>query len=605
MGRLRETDNSPQYNDRRSAGNNRPTVARIPLTTLLVSLLLGCDRAPELVEHGDAALSIALTDVPARQSDGVAARSLDASSDSYSRILASNGIAIVGLKRPGVARGIWLATRLISRAHIDTHVLELRSLPGVEVTYVDPILPLVAVRVHDRQAFDTIRSMPFIDYIEPERLDLLPQFGCHSASVPTWPLAFNSSGDVIPRAFPLNGVDRAWARGAFGQNITIGIVDTGLSRNQPELSPGTFANYGRTLTYNTCSNQSCLDLLTDDYWYDQCDHGTRIAGAIGAPNNGTSTIGVAFMSNLVIEKAGDSVWSDDDASALRHLMAIRSVREQGARVIEMAFGGMTVSNALADEIRFEYNRTDRPEVLFVGAAGTGFCPISAGPVYFPARMPEVLAVTGVNPDGTREESCCTGPEVRLAAVLEDYEVPQLTPGSIGTLGGTSAASAIVAASAALVWSRYPTLSRSDLVLRLTRKAGVSKIGVPVLSAFRATGGMTSGAIISSVGYAQPNEPYTLHAYADGDGPYSYLWNNGETTPVVTRTGAGSFSVVLTDLVDGTSVSVSTYVRRPPDRQECLDVCAGERDGCLAEAYNGPQRAACGREYVSCKASCPP
>jgi subtilisin family serine protease len=540
----------------------------------------GCAAGPDLLDDAP--------EVPARVASGraepsgsghrVSALSTPSSSELFSRIEASGGHALVGLRRPDRERGMWEAKRLIAEAEVELALQRLRAIPGVSVDYVDDVLPLAAVTLRDRAAFEALRALPFLDYLEPGRLDLEPQdSGCGSSAAPTWAPNRTSAGDIIPLVYPPNGVVGAWARGAQGQGVAVGIVDTGISRTQSELSPAAFSAVGRSITYHGCSTQSCLDGLAADQ-FDQCDHGTRIASIVGAPNNGRSIVGVAYRSNLLAEKGGDSVWSDDNLSALKHLAGIRVVRQEGARVIEMAFGGISYSNALADEISFEYNRSDLPEVLFVGAAGTAVCPTDAVQfVVFPASLPQVLAVTGVNYDGTREPSACTGKEVRLAAYLKDSESAAIPDGSVVTLGGTSLASAIAAGSAALVWSKYPTLSRAALIDRLIERSRPSKIGVPILDANKAAGGLMGVSIASTRARVHSYDSYSLSALPDGDGPFAYRWSNGETTQNVTRTGPGTFSVTVTDLVDGAtatgSITVSSCITG------CGAICGTLSDGC--------------------------
>ncbi|MBC7864967.1 MAG: T9SS type A sorting domain-containing protein [Bacteroidia bacterium] len=58
--------------------------------------------------------------------------------------------------------------------------------------------------------------------------------------------------------------------------------------------------------------------------------------------------------------------------------------------------------------------------------------------------------------------------------------------------------------------------------------------------------------------------------ATGDGPFTYLWNNGATTEDVNSLGIGIFGVVVTD-TNGCKAGASTYIRglRPGTAQICL------------------------------------
>jgi len=480
----------------------------------------------------------------------------------WTKIRASDGNAIIGIKTPGARRGVWKATRLIARPEVESYAKRIAATAGVDsITYRDPLLPVVVARLTDRAALEAIKRLPYVDYVEPGNLELQPLVGCGRTLV-TWGSAIDTSGDIVPRAFPLNGIDRAWKRNVSGHGVNIGVVDTGLYRAQQEFWPERFSSVisgGRSIRYGTCTTQQCLDAMPASA-FDECNHGTRIAGAIAAPRDGANIVGVAFGSNLHAVKVADGVWSDDPVTDISHLLGIRAVRNAGARIIEMAFGGTFTSFFLADEIALQHNRIDRPGVLFVGAAGTLLCPFWA-PVSFPARLPEVLAVTGVNRDGSLATEVCTGPQVDLAAVLEDFETTGDTLGSVITLGGSSGASALVSGIAALVWSQNPTMTRDEVRDRLQATAWRSgPLGVGVVDAYAATGGIRSARITGPSGVVSANQTFTLQTSIIGAGPFSFLWDRGETSASVSRTGPGTSSVSVRDLTDNNVIELRFVAR---------------------------------------------
>ena len=112
---------------------------------------------------------------------------------------------------------------------------------------------------------------------------------------------------------------------------------------------------------------------------------------------------------------------------------------QSYRVIAMAFGDWFTHSPIADAIRFQFNRTDRPGILFVGAAGSlGCSPI--GGVTFPAWMDEVIAVTALHEDRvTVRSDSCTGAAVDLAPVIgvTDVETTARRPEDVIGLGASS------------------------------------------------------------------------------------------------------------------------------------------------------------------------
>lgn len=510
-------------------------------------------------DYIDPPLNIRAEAVPARQlgKNTFAGLPIDAL---WAKILASDANAVIGIKAPGARRGVWKATRLISRADVESYVSRIEAMAGIDsITYRDPIMPFIVVRLTSRAALEAIRHLPYVDYVEPGNFELQPLFGCGRNAV-SWNITIDTSGDIVPRAFPLNGIDRAWKRNVSGQGINIGVVDTGLYRDQQEFWPNRFSSVvsgERSIRYGNCTTQQCLDALPPSA-FDECNHGTRIAGAIAAPRDGANIVGVAFRANLHAVKAANSVWTDP--FIFNHLLGIRSVRNAGARIIEMAFGGVFTSFALWDEIAFQHYRTDRPEVLFVGAAGTGTTVLGisvAPPVVFPARLPEVLAVTGVNSDGSLAEGVSIGPEVDLAAVLVDFETTGETLGSVITLGGSSGASALVSGIAALVWSQNPAMTREHLINRLQGTAKRSgPLGIGIVDAYAATGGIRSARIIGPSGGVNTGQSFTLQASIVGAGPFSYLWDRGETSASVSRTGPGASSVSVRDLTDNNVIQLT-------------------------------------------------
>jgi subtilisin family serine protease len=138
-------------------------------------------------------------------------------------------------------------------------------------------------------------------------------------------------------------------------------------------------------------------------------------------------------------------------------------------------------------------------VLFVAAAGTSECDglIFDDNVVFPADMSEVVAVTGVSyPDGSVPCGIHYGPEVELTAYLDVPSTGELTPDLTG-IGGSSNASGVVSAIAALAWSANPGLSRDALRQRLREAAAGypnrdGSLGYGLVDALKAVDGASSG-----------------------------------------------------------------------------------------------------------------
>jgi subtilisin family serine protease len=105
------------------------------------------------------------------------------------------------------------------------------------------------------------------------------------------------------------------------------------------------------------------------------------------------------------------------------------------------------------------------DIVVVAAVGNS----PAISVQYPAALPGVVAVAGVDQNGNHAGFSISGPEVVLSAPAVDIPEPGL--GHTYVLGtGTSDATAIVAGVAALVRAKYPNLSATEVVHRLTATA---------------------------------------------------------------------------------------------------------------------------------------
>jgi len=277
-------------------------------------------------------------------------------------------------------------------------------------------------------------------------------------------------------------IPAAWSYSS-GAGVSIGLIDTGLSSGQGQFT-STFASgasTGRSISFLRISSQASA--------YDECGHGTRMAGIIAAPWDGQNVAGIAYRSNLISVRhaSGVATVNSSDARA-----SVRLANQQGAKVIVMAWESLNYLWQVSDEI--EYWHYSRP-VLFFGAAGTSGCwdGILDSNVVFPADMPEVVAVTGVTyPGGGVPCGIHHSSEVELTSYLDVPSTGRYTADIVG-MGGSSNATAVVGSVAALVWSRNPTMTRDQVRARLHQTSQYypnrhSDEGYGLINAYRAVTG---------------------------------------------------------------------------------------------------------------------
>lgn len=517
--------------------------------------------------------------------------SFRAMSDSklWSAIAASGRKAVVGLKAPDGESGLRNGRVVLDDTTRAAGTEAVRSLPGVTIVATDSVRPTVTVVLSDERAMRSVRDLAFVEYLEPSSFK--PQvldMGCTGNSwnsdaeggdVYTGSSDVDSAGrsDRMPRPYGHSRIPQAWQRGATGQGITVGVVDTGVFPHQTQLYSSTINGSTGAFTNGMSGGRFARHLNTSgsDYAFDDCNHGTRTASVVAAPRDGVNMVGVAWKSNLVTVRGDEDVvvaaWESGDVAR-----AIRAAADNGARIMTMAFGtGSWAFDNIKHEIEHQHHVNG---VLFVGAAGTKYCDEG---VVFPAKMPEVIAVTGVTADGRLHPTACGGPEVDIAAVIDEFFAAGKRPSDLITFGGSSAATSMVSGIAALVWSEHPDWTRDQVRNRLLMTASQccsSAIGWGVANAYKAVGGFASLGI-SGPRSVEPSTSYTLSAHTShGDGPFTYRWSTGETSRTITKTAgtngtSQSYSVTVTDTREGKALSASVTVAAestepPPPIDDC-------------------------------------
>lgn len=252
-------------------------------------------------------------------------------------------------------------------------------------------------------------------------------------------------------------VPQLWASGARGQGITIAAIDTGVDaaigvltgRVLPGKDFGRLGGDGRT--------------DRDQHRY---GHGTSMASImVGRPGR-FGIRGLAPGAKLLpvaIPLAGTSDAAADD----RLPAAIRWAADHGAKIISMSLGGIRrrTQNSVAcpeDQQAAIYHALRKGAVLVASSGNRGN---RDNAVEEPGVCLGIVSVGAVDSSGTVADFSSRHPYLTLTA-------PGVGIASIGSGGspfagdGTSQAAAIASAAAALVWSKYPTLSPAQLVGRL-------------------------------------------------------------------------------------------------------------------------------------------
>jgi len=230
-------------------------------------------------------------------------------------------------------------------------------------------------------------------------------------------------------------------------NVVIAILDSGINAAHPDLSANTLPGY---------------DFVNgDNDPADDFGHGTAVAGVIAAAgNNGIGVAGVAFGSKILPVKVVDA---SGFAAYSTLAQGIRYAVDQGARVINISLAGSAPSSTLQDAINYAWSNN----VVIVAAAGNGG---NSTPQY-PAACEHVVAVSATEPDDTLASFSSTGTNIALAAPGDNiWTTSRDLANPYSAWRGTSFASPIVAAVAALIASANASLDNSQIVAVLEQTA---------------------------------------------------------------------------------------------------------------------------------------
>ncbi|MBA2339917.1 MAG: S8 family serine peptidase, partial [Pyrinomonadaceae bacterium] len=236
---------------------------------------------------------------------------------------------------------------------------------GALVRHEFPELRAIAIKINNPDVLAALQNNPLIEAVE---IDPIRHAMGLSTEQLTPTLTNGLYGLITTKATTVHG------RGVTGLGINVGIADTSLDYNHPDIAP----NYrGGIDTVGVGDN----DPINDDGE----THGTHVAGTILGAFNNVGVYGVAYQANLyharVLGPTGGT--SSDIMEGVRHLVEVR-----GCKVVNMSLGGGLPSNT---EQNF-YNDMRAKGALIVCATGND----GANTVSYPAGYASNVAVGAVD-----------------------------------------------------------------------------------------------------------------------------------------------------------------------------------------------------------------
>jgi len=330
------------------------------------------------------------------------------------------------------------------------YIVGFRSLPrtlgsgdrflGATVHRVDTVLGFARVVAANPSEFRSrAKADPRVRYVEQDPELQLIEF------TPNDPRYAEQYGPQHVRA------PEAWDTTLGDLDARVCIVDTGVRYTHEDVAGSRWL--GGTDFYN-----GDPDPLDDN------GHGTHVAGIAAASVN--SGQGIAGLANVgiygvkVLSSAGGAPWSTV-ASGIRWC-----ADNAGPRVvINMSLGASIGATVLQDAVKYAFGKG----ALLVAAAGnSGPC---SNCVLYPAKYPEVAAVTCTTASKSQCGFSSDGPESELAAPGDAIlSLSHAGDTLYTTKSGTSMSTPHVAGVAALVWSQATDLTNADLRQHMRNEA---------------------------------------------------------------------------------------------------------------------------------------
>ncbi|WGG50720.1 S8 family peptidase [Rugamonas sp. DEMB1] len=301
-------------------------------------------------------------------------------------------------------------------------------------------------------------------------------WGCHRAE-----LSLHSA--VRIRLAPIDlAVDDYLARlygrhelGA-GAGVSVAVIDTGVALAHPDLAVAGGAAFVQAENDVGGHGPAALD----------GEHGSHVAGIVasrGAPPGGRRGVapGVRLMSYRVFPNAGNGATNYDIIRAIDRAVA------DGCDLLNLSLGGALRDEAVHEAIKDAFDKGS----LCIIASGND----ARGPVSYPARWPEALAVSAIGrlgsyPAGSTETMDAlapfsaddaavfvagfsnVGPEVDLTGPGVGI-VSTVPPAAYAVMSGTSMACPAVTGCAALLLAAHPEV----LALPRDSKRAIAMLGL--------------------------------------------------------------------------------------------------------------------------------
>ncbi|NRQ42559.1 S8 family serine peptidase [Rheinheimera sp. YQF-2] len=254
----------------------------------------------------------------------------------------------------------------------------------------------------------------------------------------------------------------AWDISTGSQDIIIGVIDSGMDYNHPDLIDNRWVNPGSlpgsTYGYSTLNAEQ--DPMDSD------SHGTHVAGTIGASgNNATGVVGVNWNVTLLpCQFLGPTGGSTAGAiECINYFTDLKLNHGVDIKATNNSWGG----GGFSETLRAAIQSGGDAGILFIAAAGNDGVDADSTPMY-PAAYDLDVIVSVASTDRNDNLSIFTNGASNYGLTSVDLGAPgsailsTIPGGGYASYSGTSMASPHVAGAAALLWSVNPDITPLEM-----------------------------------------------------------------------------------------------------------------------------------------------
>jgi subtilisin family serine protease len=294
-----------------------------------------------------------------------------------------------------------------------------------------------------------------------------PNFIWHATAVPNDPR--------FPEQYAMQRISapQAWDITQGNQNVVVGVIDTGIDINHQDLKDNIWTNPAEVPNDNLDNDgNGFVDDLNgwdfanqDKTVFDnasQDDHGTHVAGTIGARgNNAIGVTGVNWRVSIMSLKVIGENGSGSTSNFINSYNYAKMMKERGVnlRVLNNSYGGPGKSQAALDAIA----QLNQVGILFVAAAGNNATDNFNVPDYPSGyNVPNILAVASTNTSDEISNFSNFGARIVSMGAPGSGILSTIPNNSYQRFSGTSMAAPHVAGAAALVLAANPNVTPRQL-----------------------------------------------------------------------------------------------------------------------------------------------